>query len=409
MQQKSVKKLDTEKLIFGITVWIFLSLNAKAFNFSFYTILRWILPVVLAVFAFSKREGKIPYPPSIIVLFILAIIPSFFVTLDEVESATKAISFVLIVYGFYVCFWGAKDRQELEEYFKIMCIAILIFQAFNIIYCLIGRGGGVNDRYNGFTTNPNTLGIYSNLALWAAYYFYVKAKNWKKQLIFVFMFIASIVLALLSGSRTAFIIVLLNTIVVVFIKAKTNLTKLTVALIIGAFLILLFTGSLGFLEITALDRLLLEDGTKRSELWDYAIEVWKERPCFGCGYKVSKFYNEIPGNEGMDFHNSYISILLEVGIWGVVLIGFAMLPSLFQAIKQTGKEIKLNKNSCFLPVAFMVVSLLISAWSESFLFSVGSTEAAIFWMLFVWILNYLKKSEVKNEQNGSVNVLVRHV
>ncbi len=395
MQQKQVKTIDWIKILFGLTVWVFLSLNAKAFNFAFYRILRWILPVLLVCLVLLKENGKIPYPPMIIVLFIFAVIPSFFVTIDIKESGAKAISFVLIVYSLFVCFWETKDKDELEDYFKIACVMILIFQTVNHIYCLMGLDQD-GDRYNGFTTNANTLGIYSNLALWASYYFYVKTKTGGKQLFFVFMFIASIVLALLSGSRSAFVVILLNVIIVVFLRAKTNLAKWTVAFCIALFLVLLFTGALNFLEISALDRLLSEGGTSRNELWDYAIGIWKKQPIWGCGYRVSKYFNRLDGNENMDFHNSYLSLLIEIGIWGVVLIAIAIVATIISVCKYL-KSKNNKKNDGFIPAIFMTISLFIGAWSESFLFSVGSTEAFVFWMLFVWVLNYLKKDEQKNK------------
>ncbi len=396
MQKKAIK---TEHIFFGLTVWIFLSLNAKDFNFSVYNLLRWLFPVVLAFFACYKRNGEIPYPPLFISLFAVAVAPSVLVSPNITESLMKAISFVWIVYGFYICFWGTKNEKELEELFRITCVLLILFQILNAFYCLIGLGGEAGGRYSGFTTNANTLGIYSNLALWATYYFYRNSKGWKKA-VMLLIFLTSVILALLSGSRSAFVMILLNVIIICFLQTKTKISRLVVFLVVLVFLGLLFTGKLAFLNITALDRLLMEGGASRTELWSYALNVWEENPIFGCGYRVSKLFNNLSGSVGMDFHNSYVSLLVEVGIWGVLFIGIAIVPMLIVIGKQTQKEIVLKAGQEFIVASFMALSLLINAWSESFLFSVGSTEAFMFWMLFVWMINYLKKSN--KEKKGKL-------
>jgi len=40
----------------------------------------------------------------------------------------------------------------------------------------------------------------------------------------------------------------------------------------------------------------------------------------------------------------------------------------------------------------MALELMLAAWSESFMFAVGSTEACLFWVLIAWIIAYKKKA-----------------
>ncbi len=386
------KAIVWDKIIFAITVYVFLSLNAKDLRLPAPELFRWILPMVLVFVAVIKREGRLALPPMLIILFVFALAPSFLDTPNFKDSLMKAISFIWIVYGCYIYFWACKDCNELGELFKILCAILLLFQGLSVLYILIGRGGGGSDgRYNGFLTNSNTLGIYSNLALCAAVYWVKRTKGFCKGF-FVVMIILAVWLSIMSGSRSALIMVMINIIVFVFLQAKTTWAKILTLIIVVTLVALLFTGNLTFLKIKALDRL-LEEGGSRDELWDYGLNVWKRFPIFGCGYRQSKVYNLLPGNEGMDFHNSYLSLLIEVGVWGVFVILLAILPNIINVGKYNIKEVKHNKDSCFIVATMMAISLMVNAWSESFMFSVGSTEAFAFWMLFVWLMSYLKKGD----------------
>lgn len=386
------QKIQIDKILFTITVWIFLSLNAQMFNFSFYAILRWILPVILLLMVSQKKGWKVPAPATYIFLFIIAVIPSFFQSIDWSTSVSKAISFILITYSFYVFFIGADNLVKLEDYLRIALACILVFQLINIVFCVIGLGVAEDGRYMGFTTNANTLGIYSCLGFWAAYYYY-KHYNGIIKWFAAFMLLSSIVLALLSGSRSGFVMILLNIIIYMFLNCYSSFVRFLVIILVGIMLYLIFSGSLSFLNISALDRLLAEDGMSRGDIWDTGINVWRENQIFGCGYRVSRLLNTSIGNEGMDFHNSYLSLLAEIGIWGVSWMFFGVVPKIIQLIRYATNMIKQSHASGFLVAGFMLVSLMINAWSESFLFSVGSTEAFVFWMLFDWMIVYIIKME----------------
>lgn len=373
-----------DKVCFAALIVVFLFLNAKMFNYSFLTILRWILPVFLFLIAAKERSWKVPLPPALIFVFLIAVIPSLFVSIERSTSASKAISFILVTYCLYVFFSARDCRAELETYLQIALAGIILFQALNIVFCLVGMGYAGNDRYNGFTTNANTLGIYSNLAIWASYYSY-QEKSGSIKWFSLFMLIASIVLTLLSGSRSSFAILLINIALLIILSVKSNYGKIILVIIIALVMYMMFSGYLSFLNITALNRLLEEDGTTRGDIWEAGIEVWKDHDLFGCGYRVSSLLNLNYGTEGMDFHNSYLSLLAETGLWGVTCMALGVLPVIVKNVIYLLKNIRSQSSLGFITAFAMSVNLLINAWGESFLFSVGSTEAFLFWLLLIWM------------------------
>lgn len=149
-----------------------------------------------------------------------------------------------------------------------------------------------------------------------------------------------------------------------------------------------FSGGLSFLNIEAINRLTSEGGTDRGELWQLGLNVWKKYPIFGCGYTVSNRYNTLEGLVGFPFHNSYITILAEIGIWGVAILGTNLFENLFKAVSVLKYETRYEPVNIFLINCLMMFTQLVAAYSESFLFAVGSTEACTFWMLLTWNIAY---------------------
>ncbi len=389
-----ILNINLSKILFAITVWIFLCLNAKEFNFSIFYLLRWLLPLSLIVVAAINKTWKVVMPHLFLGFFLAGVLPSFVNSVDIVESGMMVASFLLIVYSMYAFFHSIGSAEKLENTIQIALVLILAFQILNVAYCVLGRGiHESTGRYNGFTTNANTLGIYSNLALWAAYYFGRHLKGLKRWLS-VTILVASVVLALLSGSRTALVLILLNLVIMTFISVRSIYTKVVVSVITAAIIFLLFSGYLSFLNIQAVDRLLADGGTSRGAIWDEGIRIWKTEPIFGVGYRVSSQLNVLLGHEGMEFHNSYLSLLSEVGVFGGLLI---IIPMLFYLVKFAKRAVVKEKNSLFFVVFSATVTIAICAWGGSFLFSVGSTEGFVFWMLFMWMMVYIEREPVNHQ------------
>ena len=172
------------------------------------------------------------------------------------------------------------------------------------------------------------------------------------------------------------------------------------AIFIAVFGTLLLSGRFGDFGSPALQKLIEGDVT-RDELWDKGIEVWRRFPVFGCGYANSQLYNNVPGEEGLPFHNSYLTILAETGILGVLILVLALFLEFKDIFKVYLKMEKEEKLSVFQIAILFLIELAIAAWSESFLFAVGSTEACTFWIVFMWVVAYMKNMKKKEWSNGA--------
>lgn len=387
--QRNESIVKTEKTIFFIMMWVFYSLNSRYLQVPFAHILRWAFLAALIFCVLAIEEVPIKEPPKLVVLYLIAVLPSVLFSIDKVESLVKILSLVIVVWGTYIYFDTREGKKDLETALKSIMWIMVLFEVQSVVCLMLGLGNG--DRATGVTTNPNTLGIYSNVALLSAFYLLTKNTGKKGKWFYIFIIISSAVTAIMSGSRTALVTLLLNLTLISFLRIKSLLWRVAFVIAVGTFGVLLITGKLGDFGLPALQKL-LEGEITRGKLWDNAIKTWKQFPIFGCGYTVSEFYNILPGEElqRYDFHNSFLTILAEIGVWGSLILGV----SVFWVVNGTWRSTEGKGKVAVSQIAFlMFVELLIAAWSESFLFAVGSTEACTFWILISWMIAYKKKTK----------------
>ena len=349
MLHEKNKYLTLKNFILFATVWVFFSLNSRYLRIPNADIVRWVLLGLLIVVAYFTGDSLELRPPIIVLFFFVAVAPSLLYSINQKESFIKFLSFIVVVWGSYIFFNSLESKEDMEIALKIMMIVMIAFEFQSIFVVFSGGAGGDYTGYNGGrmegnTSNPNTLGVYSNLSFLASYYWFSNSEGPKKAFFFAVMGI-SVYTAVMSVSRTAFVTICLNILFIIFIQfRKSGFSYLLLLPILFVF-VLAFTGNLQFLGIEALNRL-NEEGTGRDELWEKGINVWRQYPVFGCGYDVSRYLNTWDEYQ-FAFHNSYISILSEIGLWGVLILGLRFLKELLDSSSLFRTELRNNKISLF--------------------------------------------------------------
>lgn len=384
MQKISVRKIYTVLVL--LTIWVYFSLNSRYFNLPASHLLRWIFPFMLVFFSILENRWKVPVPPSAFIFFSLGVIPSIFLSDYKGEALVKYLSWIFIFYSSYIYFMNLKDVKQEEKNIQILTAVLIIYQILNFIFVAIGINYDTG-RALGITTNANTLGVYATLAYWASIYMIQKAKGKLLKGLYSILLVTTIFTSVASGSRTAFVILVLNLLLTVIFRFRKSPFLIFYIIVLGVITYFVLTGGVKSLNILALNRLLEEGGTSRDDLWNAAISLWRQHKIVGVGYTVSNIYNPI--EPGMAFHNSYISFLVECGICGVVGLGSWLILFVGKTIKTVIGKRK-NVSIEFLIAIIMACNLMIAAWSESFMFAVGSTEGFTFWFLIAWIIAYIK-------------------
>lgn len=391
-------KLPINSIILFCELWVYFSLNSSYIDFSLYTILRWVFPALLILSAMLAKRGRIAAPPRLVPWFTIAVLPSCFLGADPGTSLAKYVSWVLIFYGSYIFFRQCTTTSVMHQSLNLLSKILIIFQILNFAFVITGMGTD-GDRAYGITTNPNTLGVYSNLAFWSGVYWIENKKRSAEKFIWTCFTVSTAYTAIACGSRTAFVIIVINVLILLFLrkpKLKT-LVLLVMGLAISGYLVL--SGKLDFLNIDAIRRLSEDGGTERGTLWDLAMSVWSNNKLFGVGYTLSSRFNQM--DYGLAFHNSYISLLVECGLWGVIVFAAAVVPIVMKLISYFLNCDPFGNNREFGFACLMLMVLAITAWGESFMFAVGSTEGFVFWFLLAWVMCYVDKS--KKEQGMSLS------
>jgi O-antigen ligase len=193
----------------------------------------------------------------------------------------------------------------------------------------------------------------------------------------------------LTGSRASLVaaVVAIGCIGFFWWRETRGLAKMylvTVIVFLGGATALLLGAELlaGVNDVLALDdpyRGLGSGFTGRTFAWQRALEIWREHPVFGIGYRLQELYYEDYAVEWLDIssaHSGYLGMLMETGFLGagaVLVILFRRGRSLFRAALQGDATAQLAS-------AFMAGYLSV-AFFERFMFNVGNPTSLLFLLI----------------------------
>ena len=193
---------------------------------------------------------------------------------------------------------------------------------------------------------------------------------------------------LLAGGKAGIVGGVLSVMLFFLLKKKVGSALLSiVAIVVLGFVLLSVVAPLrGYVDSYA------EEGqadnlTGRTDLWVAAIPLIRQSPIFGQGYMASKFVSlEVEGVrwDASHLHNSFLEVLYNNGIVGLVLILFmhaAIIKNLLHVIRQPGAPRELYE----IAVGFLAVyaNLLINSFFNATIGGRPSTLFMIFLALFV--------------------------
>ncbi|MFJ5717805.1 O-antigen ligase family protein [Neobacillus sp. NPDC093127] len=224
--------------------------------------------------------------------------------------------------------------------------------------------------------DPNNVAAFYLVGFSIALYYIIYEKNWNIKY-FVILVINALGIAL-TGSRGGLVSLLAGIVALLFLSdiKKNNIIKnIKNLFLISLILSLIFLATQYFLPISTYNRLFGFDsyssGSGRDLLWDNAMAMAKEKPFLGWGW----------GGIIMGVHNTFITMILEIGIVGILLFTFPILSVIRKAIKYE------------IPLATII---LVSGLTPSFF--IDGINKRFFWNAII-IATMLIKTEYKNVKN----------
>ncbi|MBC2098232.1 O-antigen ligase family protein [Listeria booriae] len=256
-------------------------------------------------------------------------------------------TFILLVFYFFCRYWLNQIRWKDIEWAII--ISGFVFNLLSLGYYVMGlvnlgfnmHGNGIRElgvmidrdfaRLLGLTNDPNIF-VFINM-LFIAYFLTHREKWWN--LLGGFIGILCVMLTLSRGAIISLVIVLVLCLLVGSVRSKLMMVLGAV----GFFLLAnLFFDQ--FMEVSLWELLLERFGTVsedggsgRFDIWTDGLAYFMDKPLFGIGSFNFQEYHSFAAGKAIFMHNSFLEILVETGIVGMMFYVTAIVTLVWTLVK----------------------------------------------------------------------------
>ncbi|MBC2148984.1 O-antigen ligase family protein [Listeria booriae] len=309
-------------------------------------------------------------------------------------------TFILIVFYFFCRYWLNRIRWKDIEWaiiisgfvFNILSFAYYVMGLVNLGFNMHGNGiremGVMIDRnfarLLGLTNDPNIF-VFINM-LFIAYFLTHREKWWN--LLGGFIAILCVLLTLSRGAIISLVIVLVLCLLVGSWKSKL----LMILGSVGFFLLANFFFD-QFMEVSLWELMVERFGTVgedggsgRFDIWTDGFAYFMDKPLFGIGSFNFQAYHSFEAGKAIFMHNSFLEILVETGIVGMMLYVTAIVAILWALIKAA----LVDREQWWLVIA--LIGYLSMMTSLSLILN------EIFFFFFVLVARSLKEKEANIER-----------
>jgi O-antigen ligase len=307
----------------------------------------------------------------------------------------------LLVFGSLLVFvtsWVLVNALNSNEYWNTFKKALIYGVGFvtysNIIFYILGLnlGRGVTSgRFTGWVDNPNTLGIILLGGFPVVLHNILSAPKGEKKWPLQLLFTAMVFLLIVTGSRSA-LMGFGITILLMFWRLSVLLRGASFLLVIVLLLFLDNSLLTSISQLTLFSPNILPSFTRtsidilsgRSDVWQLGWELVNLRPMFGYGMGAEAILIEalIPAtsiHQGINVHNSYISLLISSGWLGGAPILLLIISGITKATANIVSKTTVHNNPKLHLISVSFLTLASHAFFETWIFSPGSVYGFVFW------------------------------
>lgn len=365
--------------------------------------LRWVF---LGLFCFhvfgdiflGRTVRRIKSFDILALIFILyAFLSSFYSPYPILTLERTATTLALYIAVFWIIWKYAYIEGPEKVVHIILQVMWLVLTAGYLMIFISPHRAFPFGRFAGIFGNPNGLGVISAiilpLSLWQA------LETRKKSAAFLFLImLAGLFLSAARGSLNAAIIGLGY-----FIYAHSKKYKP---------LILFFSIAFALISVWVIETILkeffltyvrvetLSIGGGRFEAWPVTLNLIRENLFFGYGFGVE---DKIFGlkhivfyiHSGVYVHNSYLGIMLQLGIIGFIMFFTPLFILLFKELFS-----KQDSDTALLRYALRasLISGLICAIFESWIYAVGNGQVFPFWIIIMLLVSYRYRGKGQSKE-----------
>lgn len=261
--------------------------------------------------------------------------------LEDVSNAWKHFVFLVILISL------SRSLSLISFAFTWICVTVALFVLHSIKALAMGASGADNrfDNYVGMISNADYIGIF--LMIFVVVYFHLALETQKgfMRLAWFALSIFSLIITVKTETRTALLILVFLApywILITSFSMTEIFRKGTILLLFAVILIFIcslsnFKDSSFVKRMSTITKYGSDDvdfSTKsRTFMWQQGIALWLANPLLGVGSSATtpylnltlegvKLQDRAGKEEGFSMHNTFIQILAERGITGLILFGW---------------------------------------------------------------------------------------
>jgi exopolysaccharide production protein ExoQ len=296
-----------------------------------------IISLWLLLIAFSFSRGALAMPlrmrglmwPALFVVYVM-ITPLW--SDYPMKTATKAGAFLICSIGVWrlASIISVKDvldivTRTLGVLVVASAIMIIVDPVHGIVHDFRTETGDFEDFWRGVYAQKQELGM---MAGEFAFLLLMQILNGRNLVLGSLGLLLAVVIEIGSGSRGGALTALLAPIAIIVGRRHPKFFAVVLGIILADLVVALLM--ITQLAITGSDYVTIRgqqlDFTQRSYIWQYAIGLWTDRPFFGYGLNgfwtnpdILWGYLRVHGWVLDNFHNGYLTILVETGLFGMGL------------------------------------------------------------------------------------------
>ncbi len=348
---------------------------------------RYIILPVMILFSFKNNEEPVQMDWVTVLLFFTAVFPSIVFSPYMSNAVVKAATVLLMFVGCSMYF-NSRCYTGLQSLYRALVVFGYVCVAANFFRFLIGQGYS-GDNFRGYFGNRNACGA-ALVTVAIIMFSEIWKSTGKKKLLPILFLALDIFMIIITYSRGAFLGLIIGLVVFLFFvyEDKVKLLGICILIFIVAFL---FRNQI--YQMPIYERFTSE-GLSRNELWDYAFQVIRENFLTGVGFSSSQFTNQLEGNEGYNFHNSYIGLMADVGIFGIILL-VIMFLIIGVRIYFRYKNISHENRIQYVALIAICIAFFGLSFGEAYLIVAGSPFSFVFWCCMFCLSQYQENVDIK--------------
>lgn len=393
-------------LIFLTTLCLVLTQNSFAVIQSAATQLRWVFFALFSLHVFGdiflgRTVRKIKgFDLAAIIFIAYAFLSAAYSPFPSLTLERSTTVLVLYISVFWIIWKYAYEQGPQKVIYLMLNVMRLIFIVSFLMIFVFPQRVFLSGRFSGIFQNPNSLGIACAVFLPLVLWQFLETK--KRTVLFLFFFmLTGLFLSASRNSINASVIALGYFIYVRSKKYKPLIFFTSVSLILILVWVIQTSAKLFFHAYYRAETISSIGG--RIGIWPIALNLITLKPILGYGFGVEERifsfkHAMLAGQLASYTHNSYLGILLQLGIAGFALFFIPLFILLFKELFSR-QDTPVPSLRYALRASF--IAGLLCAIFESWVYSVGNAQAFPFWIMVMLLVFYRHQDKEKFLPEGT--------